>query len=1108
MDKKSNSDNNNNKNPMSPMSETPQPNSIKNSDDILSPSLNSNKENDDDIISVDINSPPKKRQSKLREYKTGRTSLPIRDDGIPTSPIPQYKHITILTDHDKVDQNIITNKSDNDDDDDDEYDEEDGNNTNVNHRNSKSNNNMINKNNNNNINNNNIIGQLAILANQLDFIKLVNKMTWIEHVLLIIGVLLTWILIVSYITLEFSTRKRPREVQLFLFASATSILYFLILNPFYFAKFSNKFVPLTSQQLFEKTQPIPTSNSNIGLRINDESENNHNQLKYHKGSDDSDDDESENGENNSSSSLRSKPYIYHSLKWFLRIIALFGSLFLSYFIYLDLSKEIYSEYTRYYIVLLTLCLFIGNFPLMGHFMLYFRRIFLIYYLIGWIIVFGAEFAYFHFVRHVEEKHFAAFILINCIFFLFHWITTTWSSFAIKHRTLFEIDPNLFPNSNHYRVWYNNIDYQNNINNNNNNITNNNGDFGEKDDKKTDRELLSGFRTVSCCCNKLICDSHTLLRFQSYISSLSFWSFLGIMYTLGVEYIVISACIFMLVNTIWNPLFYSKEVIFIRSNLKCCCSFRKWFFYIMLIIAYIIGFVLNVSWFSFSISAYILKNDNAFQYTTIINMLIFLFTIIIFFLPSVGYSFYRIPVSYGISNIFGALFCFFIPICISFNYDLKVLDNNNNNMDKTVNKVIYYDYDNNKYLGIIICAIIFSLYLTFTGLSCVSYRLKKALYQRTKSYFNKEFPMNMIMFWSFLLSFSLLTTNSLWVFGDNFGNNSYDTISIISKIVYIITIFVQCSSLFYAIFTLKSKFDQDSSLTAYLTSLTDRVRQTCGLCCTLLLFPIIYASYLIFIILISLCLGITKLLSIRQVREFWLSFLISTKPNNFNDQHNNNNNNGHNNNNNNNNNNNIIRNLKMPNNDSMIQSVATQSEFTKTNTNEHIQIEVMALNKQISLGERNNNNKHNDIINHINSNNNNNNNYNDPSSPNTDFLDNELNFLMSQQGNEVHRRMSNSAIQSVHMKIFKCCDCLTPTWMSSLYINESVYNNYLMSELIVESLPLLMLNLVNMFFLNDRITKVSIIQASCSALFLLYSCAKTLYYIRFHEWNLAKFLPYK
>ena len=306
-----------------------------------------------------------------------------------------------------------------------------------------------------------------------------------------------------------------------------------------------------------------------------------------------------------------------------------------------------------------------------------------------------------------------------------------------------------------------------------------------------------------------------------------------------------------------------------------------------------------------------------------------------------------------------------------------------------------------------------------------------------------------MFWSFLLSFFVLTANSLWVFGDNFGENYYDSISVVAKLIYIVTIVAQCSSLMYAILSLKMQFDTNPALTAYLSDITDHIRRSCGFCCFLVLFPIVYASYLIFIILISLCLGITKLLTIRQVREFWLSFLIADYD--------------------------------------PVQSVhnfpkcrvSQQSERNSVmaTNNRPIEIEVMRMSNQMSLGELKNNTM----------------------SPNNDFLDHD------EPENEVRRRVSNSAIQSVQMKVFKCCDCCTPSWMSSLYINEAVYNNYLMSELIIESIPLLMLNLVNMFLMDDRITTVSLIQAGCAVVFLFYSVAKTMYFVRYNEWNLAKFL---
>merc|ERR1712176_1045095 len=160
---------------------------------------------------------------------------------------------------------------------------------------------------------------------------------------------------------------------------------------------------------------------------------------------------------------------------------------------------------------------------------------------------------------------------------------------------------------------------------------------------------------------------------------------------------------------------------------------------------------------------------------------------------------------------------------------------------------------------------------------------------------------------------------------------------------------------------------------------------------------------------------------------------------------------------------------------MIQTLATNSEMAPTN--KPIHIEVMNMSKQMSLGELKNN----------------------PMSPNNDFLDH------GEPENDIRRRVSVSAVQSVQMRVFKCCECCTPYWMSSLYINEAVYNNYLMSELIIESVPLLMLNLANMFLLEDRMTIMSLIQAGCSVLFLFYTIAKTVYFVRFNELNLAKFL---
>jgi len=600
-----------------------------------------------------------------------------------------------------------------------------------------------------------------------------------------------------------------------------------------------------------------------------------------------------------------------------------------------------------------------------------------------------------------------------------------------------------------------------------------------------------FRTIPCCCHKVLCDSHSMLRFQAYASALSMWSYLGVMYTKGFEYVVFSSTVFVLVNTVWNPLFYSKSVRDLETSVSCCCSPKKWLYYALLLAAYLIGFLVNMAWCGFSISAFILQGaaQTDSEYATLINIGLFVVVFLVYFLPSIGYSFYRIPISYGMANLFGALFCFFIPILISFEPHDELSIAGGEIIEDWLfiytRAIVGDDEELPTYLPFIICAVVFALYLSCTGASCMAYRLRKSLTERTSSV-EKEFSMNMIMFWSFLASFAVLTANTLWVFGDNFGDGQseegqYDTMAFVAKLVYGVTICVQCSSLMHSIYALKLKFEGNPSLTAYLSVLMDRTRKNCGFCLYLLLFPLIYASYLMAIVVLSLCLGVTKLLAIRQVREFWLSLLIERY-----DPHS----------------------MEHPahsggdhfpyaraahHDDDETQNMPsfyklpTHSEVSRPSTGFRVSSpdEVrpsVSMPKRIHPGELSRD-------------------LNAPTSPNTDVFGNDV----SSPRHEVRRRMSSSAAQSVQMKVFKCCRCLTPMWMSSLFINESMYNSYLMSELVVESLPLLMLNVVNMLFLSDRITTLSMVQAVCAAVFLVYSWAKTAYFVRFHEWNLAKFL---
>merc|ERR1719242_2846104 len=1027
------------------------------------------------------------------QARSGRNAIAPQSTDIPTSPIPSYNQFQGLTNQYDKGQHVVSVQN-----------EEDGAVTvKGGHFVAPSGSASV------------AIEQYSILANQLDFSKLTNKASWIEHLMLNIGVLSTWIFIVSYITLECSEVKRDRELQLFLFSTSIAVFFNLMANPFYFKRFAKKYIPTNSQQLFEKTQPVPTGK--LPLSVDDEDdENTNNQLAYHDESDDQNADHDVNDANPSE-------IAFSVFIWLARLGALAAALTLSYYIYRDLSQFEYTDFTRYCIVLLTLTLFVGNLPLMGHYMLYFHRLFLTYYLVGWVTVFSAEFAYFHMVRHVQEEYFAAFITVNCIFFVFHIVATTWSCYVLKHRTLFMIDPHRFPNSHHFRFYFNvdgrihdlssvSTEYMSSAIA----LSSQQSDLSVPTPATTTsasssthgtsvsvavahNTYMPPFRTIPCCCHKLICDSHAMLRFQAYASALSLWSYLGVMYTKGFEYVVFSSTIFILVNTVWNPLFYSRTVREIEHHVKCCCSLRKWIYYLLLMMAYLIGFFVNMAWCGFSISAFILQGaaQTDSDYATLINIGLFLIVFMVYFLPSIGYSFYRIPIAFGMANLFGALFCFFIPILISFEPHNELSIAGGQIIEDWflvyTRAIIGDDDELPTYLPFIICAVVFALYLTFSGASCMAYRLRKTLTEQISGYSRREFPMNMLMFWSFLASFAVLTSNTLWVFGNNFGakdNEHYDTLSFIAKMVYGVTICVQCSSLMHSIYTLKQKFDENPSLTAYLSQLMDQTRKRFGFCLYLLLFPLIYASYLIGIILLSLVLGVTKLLAIRQVREFWLSLLIEKFDPNLSDEHHS-----------------LAaaaysraanydeeENRIMP----SFYRLPTRSEVSRpsaaSSSRPGQQHHIVAVNDDdtddvrqaaMSIIRRHPGEVSRDLY--------------PPTSPNTDVFRNDS------PRNEIRRRMSSSVSQSVHMKIFKCCSCCTPSWMSSLFIDESIYNSYLMSELIVESLPLLLLNLVNMFFLSDRITTVSIVQAVCSALFLVYSWAKTAYYVRFHEWNLAKFL---
>ena len=84
---------------------------------------------------------------------------------------------------------------------------------------------------------------------------------------------------------------------------------------------------------------------------------------------------------------------------------------------------------------------------------------------------------------------------------------------------------------------------------------------------------------------------------------------------------------------------------------------------LLCLAYVVGFGVNLTWTAFSLSALILEDTAQLEHAWLINLALFV-AVALCLLPSVGYAFYRVPVDLAMANLFGALFYFVTPVLVS------------------------------------------------------------------------------------------------------------------------------------------------------------------------------------------------------------------------------------------------------------------------------------------------------------------------------------------------------------------------------------------------------------------------------------------------------------
>lgn len=87
---------------------------------------------------------------------------------------------------------------------------------------------------------------------------------------------------------------------------------------------------------------------------------------------------------------------------------------------------------------------------------------------------------------------------------------------------------------------------------------------------------------------------------------------------------------------------------------------------------------------------------------------------------------------------------------------------------------------------------------------------------------------------------------------------------------------------------------------------------------------------------------------------------------------------------------------------------------------------------------------------------------------------------------------------------QCGKKCTPHCMYALKLNAELYNTYVVSEVVIHVLPLLMLNLANMYF-YENISLWSLIAAAISVVFIVCNFFKLLFYVGCKGLNMNKFI---
>ena len=271
----------------------------------------------------------------------------------------------------------------------------------------------------------------------------------------------------------------------------------------------------------------------------------------------------------------------------------------------------------------------------------------------------------------------------------------------------------------------------------------------------------------------------------------------------------------------------------------------------------------------------------------------------------------------------------------------------------------------------------------------------------------------------------------------------DIIRFAAIILLALQIVVQLVSVYGAISQLRRKFQKKGF--AFVKIISDQYDGKC--CCHCCLFDFIFkwiaiSLYSMFLIFISVMLGLTKLIAIKQVQAWWLHWLILDYKDAFN------------------------RTETAHKNEDLIQTIdslqSMDSMHSRTDSTGSVK-----SSRKVSSGAGD-----------------------DEDGGGAD-------------GDDDDDDEETGCITCVR-KVIGWINDQTPDVMLKLKIEANVYNAYFVSELIVESLPQLVLNVTNAYY-NQSWSEFSIVSTAFSATMIFVSVLKFVYFVGFKNLEMREFM---